>query len=133
MHGHETGKGQVYMGTYTDNEGDHLDGAKNYTLHLPANVPAKTFWSLTAYEVDTRTLINTKYEKGDLSSRMDLLKNKDGSIDVYMGPTKPKGAKAKNWIPTAAGRAWFLYFRLYSPKKAFMDKSWVIPNIEKVL
>jgi len=62
---------------------------------------------------------------------MDLLKNKDGSIDVYMGPTKPKGAKAKNWIPSEAGRGWFLYFRLYSPKKAFMDKSWVIPDIQK--
>ena len=132
MHGHESGKGQVYMGTYKDSDGEHLDGAKDYTLHLPANVPAEVFWSLTAYEVDTRTLIDTKYEKGDLSSRMDLLKNKDGSIDVYMGPSKPEGEKVKNWIPTEAGRAWFLYFRLYSPKKAFLDKSWVIPDVEKV-
>jgi hypothetical protein len=132
MHGHESGKGQVYMGTYKDSDGKHLDGAKDYILHLPANVPAKVFWSLTAYEVDTRTLINTKYEKGDLSSRMNLLTNEDGSIDVYMGPNRPNGKKEKNWIPTEAGRAWFLYFRLYSPKKAFLDKSWVIPNIEIV-
>jgi len=132
MHGHITGEGQVYMGAYKDNDGNPLDGGKDYTLHLPANVPAKTFWSLTAYEVDTRTLINTEYKKGDLSSRMDLLANKDGSIDVYIGPTKPKGKKAKNWIPTEPGRSWFLYFRLYSPEKSFLDRSWVIPNIELI-
>jgi hypothetical protein len=131
MHGHVTGKGQVYMGAYADKDGDRLDGAKEYVLHLPSNVPAETFWSLTAYEVDTRTLIDTKYQRGDLSSRMDLLKNEDGSIDVYMGPTKPEGDKEKNWIPTEAGRAWFLYFRLYSPKKAFLDRSWVLPDVEK--
>ncbi len=47
-------------------------------------------------------------------------------------PVKPQGDKAKNWIPTEEGRAWFPYFRLYSPKKAFLDRTWVLPDIEKV-
>ena len=50
MHGHITGKGQVYMGAYRDQDGDPLDGGRDYVLHLPADVPAETFWSLTAYE-----------------------------------------------------------------------------------
>ena len=33
--------------------------------------------------------------------------------------------------PTEAGRAWFPYFRLYSPKQAFLDRTWVLPDIEK--
>ncbi len=45
---------------------------------------------------------------------------------------KPSGERAKNWIPTEAGRAWFPYLRLYSPKKAFLDRKWVLPDIEKV-
>jgi hypothetical protein len=44
---------------------------------------------------------------------------KDGSVDIYMGPDAPTG-KEKNWIPTVPGKAWFPYFRLYSPKKAFL-------------
>ena len=36
------------------------------------------------------------------------------------------------WIPTEKGRAWFSYFRLYSPKKAFLDRTWVLPDIENV-
>lgn len=55
-----------------------------------------------------------------------------GSVDIYFGPDKPAGDKAKNWIPTEAGRGWFPYFRLYSPQQAFLDRSWVLPNIEKM-
>lgn len=36
-----------------------------------------------------------------------------------------------NWIAAEAGRTWFPYFRLYSPKKAFLDQTWVLPDIEK--
>ena len=61
---------------------------------------------------------------------MDLLKNDDGSVDVYFGPKPPPG-KTQNWIPTVPGRAWFCYFRFYSPTKAYFDRSWVLPDIQK--
>jgi hypothetical protein len=131
MSGHKTGKGQVYMATYKDSDGDWLDGGINYVLRVPPNAPAETFWSLTAYEVSTRTLVQNKYEVADRSSRMDLNINADGSVDIYIGPDKPEGDRAKNWIPTEPGRAWFPYFRLYSPKQAFLDQTWVLPDIEK--
>lgn len=131
MHGQKTGKGQVYMATYKDKDGGWLDGGTNYVLHVPADAPAETFWSITAYEVSTRTLINNQYEIADRSSRMDLAMNADGSVDIYIGPDKPEGNRAKNWIPTEPGRAWFPYFRLYSPKQAFLDRTWVLPDIEK--
>ena len=130
MHGQKTGKGQVYMGAYKDKDGDWLDGSKNYVLHVPPNAPAEAFWSITLYDVDTRCLIRNEQKIADRSSRMDLIKNTDGSVDIYMGPDAPKG-KEKNWIPTVAGKAWFPYFRLYSPKKAFLDRTWVLPDIEK--
>jgi hypothetical protein len=43
----------------------------------------------------------------------------------------PDGDKAVNWIPTVPGRAWFPYFRFYSPTEPYFDRSWVPPNIEK--
>ena len=131
MHGQKTGQGQVYLATYKDKDGDWLDGGRNYRLRVPANAPAEAFWSVTAYEVSTRTLINNQHQIADRSSRMELATNPDGSVDIRFGPDRPQGAKAKNWIPTEAGRAWFPYFRLYSPKPAFLDRSWVLPDIEK--
>ncbi len=33
------------------------------------------------------------------------VKHKDGSIDIFFGPTKPAGVAATNWIPTVKGKA----------------------------
>jgi hypothetical protein len=125
------GIGSTYISTYKDSEGNWLDGANNYVLHLPANVPAKNFWSMTFYDIDTRTLIKNGTDHVDINSRHDLVINKDGSIDLYVGPKAPKGFE-NNWVPTIAGKAWFPYFRLYGPLQAHFDGSWVIPDFKKV-
>jgi len=57
-------------------------------------------------------------------------KNSDGSFDLYFGPEAPKG-KESNWVQTNPDSAWFPYFRLYSPEQAFLDQTWVLPDIEK--
>ncbi len=125
------GIGSIYLSTYKDSEGNWLDGANNYRLHLPANVPAKNFWSMTFYDVDTRMLIKNNTNHVDINSRHDLVKNADASIDLYVGPKAPKGFE-KNWVPTLAGKAWFPYFRLYGPTKAHFNGSWVLPDFEKI-
>ena len=131
MHGQETGVGQVYMSAYKDGDGDWLDTGVDYVLNVPANAPAKEFWSMTIYDVDTRCITVNNTKQADRSSRMDLLENSDGSVTLYIGPTKPEGDKAKNWIETVAGKGWFPYFRFYSPDKPFLDKTWILPDIQK--
>ncbi len=44
------GIGSQYAYTEQDADGNYLDGAKNYRLHIPANVPAKDFWSVVIYD-----------------------------------------------------------------------------------
>ena len=97
MQGQLTGEGQVYMATYRD--GDWLDGGTNYTLHV-----------LTVYDVATRCITVNNTKLADRSSRMDLLENSDGSVTLYIGPDKPAGEKAKNWIETLPGKGWFAVF-----------------------
>jgi hypothetical protein len=125
------GIGSVYLGINKDNEHNWLDGATNYRLHVPPNAPAKQFWSITLYDVSTRCLIENGSEITDRSSRHDLVKNADGSVNLYFGPKAPKGFE-RNWIPTLAGKAWFPYFRLYGPTEAHFNRTWVLPNIERV-
>ena len=96
------------------------------------NPPAKQFWSLTLYDLDTRGFIQNKEQIVDRSSGLpDLAKNADGSVDVYFSPTAPKGFE-RNWIPTVPGKSWFVYLRLYAPSEAYFEKSWPLPDIEKV-
>ena len=124
------GVGQAYLGAYQDNAGNWFDGGKSYRLRVPADPPAKLFWSLTVYDSLSRVLIDNGKDIADRSSRADLLKNPDGSVDIYMGPTAPAGFE-KNWIPTVPGKAWFAYFRLYGPLQAYFDRSWKLPDIER--
>ena len=126
------GVGQRYIAAYKDKDGKWLDGGKTYKLHVPANPPAKQFWSATAYDEGTRQMVVTEQGRPDISSRKkDIVKNADGSIDVYFGPKAPAGQET-NWVQTVPGKGWFTYFRFYGPTEAFFDKSWALPDIEQV-
>ena len=129
MVSHSPGLGQTYLGAYTDDQGQWLDGGKSYTLHVGANPPAKQFWSLTVYDIDSRCLIDNPQRKADLSSRQELKKNPDGSVDLYFGPQAPEGMES-NWVQTVPGRQWFSYFRLYAPTERYFDKSWKLDDLK---
>lgn len=64
------------------------------------------------------------------SNAADLQKNADGSVDLFIGPTAPAG-KESNWIPTDPAREFELMVRLYGPTRAFFDKQWKLPDVEK--
>jgi hypothetical protein len=131
MQGRILGFGQAYLETSKDKDGDWLVGDTSYRLHVPPNVPAKQFWSITLYDNVTRGPAITDQGASDLSSRKpDLVTNSDGSVDVYIGPTQPEGQK--NWIKTTLGKGWFPYFRFYAPTEAYFNKTWSLPDIEKV-
>lgn len=126
------GVGQRYIAAYKDSKGEWLDGGNTYRLHVPANPPVKQFWSVTYYDEDTRQMAATPQGRPDVSShKEDIVKNGDGSIDVYFGPKAPKGHEA-NWVQTVPGRGWFTYFRFYGPTEPFFDRSWVLPDFEKI-
>lgn len=65
----------------------------------------------------------------DRSSRQpDLVKNADGSVDLYFGPKVAEG-KEGNSLITVPGRAWFPVFRLCGPQQPCLDRSWPLPGI----
>jgi hypothetical protein len=125
------GVGQIYLGTYKDKSGNWLDGSKTYRLRVAPNAPVANFWSMTVYDTDTRALVDNPGQQADRSSRMDLKKNADDSVDIYVGPKAPTGLES-NWVQSLPGKSWFSYFRLYGPTEAFFDRSWVLNDIEEI-
>lgn len=120
------GKGQAYLGAYTDADGEWLDGGRNYTLHVPADPPAELFWSIAVYDADTRCLVDNEQGRGERGSRdAELEVNDDGSVDLHFGPATPAGGQA-NWVQTLPGRHWFSYLRFYGPLEPYFDRSWKI-------
>jgi hypothetical protein len=124
------GLSTAYLGAYKDDDGEWLDG-RSYRLRVTPNPPIKLFWSVTGYDADTRALILNDQKIADRSSRIDLRKNDDGSVDIYCGPNAPSGFE-KNRIPTVEGKNWFAYFRFYRPTEPYFGRSWPLSDFERM-
>lgn len=83
------------------------------------------------YDSDTRALLNSGQPFSLVASNQDITVNKDGSVDIYFGPTEPKVENA-NWIKTVPGRGYMGGMRLFSPTQAYFDQTWRPDNIIKV-
>jgi hypothetical protein len=125
------GAGQFYLMAIRDKAGTALDGSKDYRLTVPANAPATQYWSAVVYDRATHALIRNAPRLSRSSQNPDLQKNADGSVDVYFGPKAPP-EKQTNWIPTNPGGKFEVLFRVYGPQKPLFDKTWKLPDIEKV-
>ena len=126
------GKGSAYLGSYYDADGNALMGGNNYTLRIEANPPAENFWSITVYDIENRLLVRNDIEKSGVNSRQkDLIKNTDGSVDLYFGPVAPRGKEA-NWVQTNKGQSYFMYLRLYGPLQPYFDHTWPMNKVTKV-
>jgi hypothetical protein len=127
----KAGPGGNYMQAFRDKDGNHFDGAKTYRLHIPANPPAAAFWSLTAYDSATRSMVQNPTNDAAHASYDDLKTTADGSFDMYFGPEAPAGHES-NWVETVPGRGFYLMFRLYSPTEPLFDGTWTLSDVEPI-
>lgn len=125
------GIGSQYLACYRDADDNFLMGENSYKLHLPPDIPAKNFWSVTVYHPETRSLLASGQEKPSKSSYDDLQLNEDGSVDVYFGPEAPEG-KESNWIKTLHNQGWSVLLRFYGPLESYFDKSWKPDDFVKI-
>ncbi len=126
------GVGSQYTYTEQDKDGNYFDGAKNYLLRIPANMPARDFWSVVLYDPQTRSELQTSQPFPSKNSRRDaLVANADGSVDLYFGPTAPAG-KENNWIQSVPGKGWYTVLRLYGPLEPWFAKTWRPGEVELV-
>jgi hypothetical protein len=125
-----TGIGSQYLMATRDSNGEFLDGARQYRLNLPADIPESRFWSVMVYDRQTRSMLQTEQPQPSLGSQSGTVEqNADGSTDLYIGPEAPAG-REHNWIQTVPGKGWFLILRLYSPLQPFFDKTWRPSELE---
>ena len=125
------GSGSQYALAFVDADGQPMNGARTYRLHVPANVPVNNFWSVIAYDNQTRSFLQTDQTWPSVTSKdKDFHTNPDGSVDVYFAPERPEGAR--NFIQTLPNKGWNAIFRLYGPLEPWFDKTWRLGEIELV-
>ncbi len=132
MAGIKPGVGSDYGIAGLDSKHQPLDGAKTYKLNLPPNVPVKNNWSVTIYDPQTRSMLQTDQPAAGVNSLSGEVKaNKDGSYDIYFAPKAIKG-KESNWIQTIPGKSWFIILRMYGPLEPWLNKTWRPSELELV-
>ena len=126
--------GSQYLWTFVDSDKNYFDGSKTYKVTLPPNIPAAKFWSLTLYDNQSRSMLQTpqRFPRAGSQSYPSpaAAANPDGSTVVYLGPTKPAGVKDGNWIQTMPGKGYSVMLRLYSPLEPFFAKQWRPTEVE---
>jgi hypothetical protein len=121
----------MYNVAMVDADDEPIDSSKDYRIRMPADFPARNFWSVFAYDSHTRTFIANGTKGRHLSSRDELVRNADGSTDVFVGPTAPDGLES-NRIETIPGSAIFIGLRTYGPEQAVIDGTYKMPRFERV-
>jgi hypothetical protein len=119
----DTHAGSLYWLGVHDDTGTPLDGGSTYRLTVPLPVPAKLFWSVTVYDIDTRSQIQTEQGKAALRSLFELKDASGSAVELFFGPTAPEG-KEGQWIQTLPDKGWFVYFRIYGPEAAAFNGDW---------
>ncbi|MGE8186125.1 DUF1254 domain-containing protein [Pseudomonas sp. NPDC086278] len=130
------GIGSQYLFAMQDANKEYFDGGKTYKVTLPKGIPEANFWSLTLYDNQTRSMLDTpqRYPRAGSQSYPSPAAEPgaDGSTTVYFGPRQPDGVKRGNWIQTMPDKGWFMLLRLYSPLEPFFTKEWRPSEVEVV-
>ena len=124
----------VYWSATQDAARADLDGANRYSLTIPANVPARAFWSLSMYErlPDGRLFyVDNPIDRYAVGNRTrGLTPNADGSLTLILSPQDPGGGA--NWLPTPKAARFTLVFRAYRPDAPILSGSWRLPAVERL-
>ncbi|MDV6277442.1 DUF1254 domain-containing protein [Rhodococcus erythropolis] len=129
-----TGIGSQYLVAFTGTDNAYFDGAKSYKMTLPPDIPAARFWSLTLYDNQTRSMLQTPQRFPRAGSQSypspSAVADSDGMTTVYFGPEQPDGVGDGNWIQSDPDKGFFVILRLYSPLASYFDKGWRPSEIE---
>lgn len=121
----------IYPNTGIDGEGRPLSGDHAYRIRFKPDEtpPAEAFWSITAYDAEGFLLDTPRHALGD---RDALVFGSDGSLEIVIGPERPDGAEAANYLPVTPGQAFALTARLYDPAPAALSGAWTMPPVERI-
>lgn len=122
----------IYPTTMVDSEGRTLNGAHRYVLRFGKDSlpPVEAFWSTTMYDKDFFLVPNT-LNRSAISSWMDLKKNADSSVTIYVQKQSPGAARESNWLPAPDGD-FVLMLRMYQPEPAVISGQWKPPAVKRV-
>lgn len=126
---------------YSRSVGDAEDGlfrGNAYHMHFPAAAlpPVDAFWSMTLYEAtdDGQFFLTPnpidRFAIGDRTP--GLVRQKDGSLDIWIARVDPGADRRSNWLPAPQARPFVLTARAYLPKPALLNGAYRFPPVRPI-
>ncbi|MGW9426121.1 DUF1214 domain-containing protein, partial [Streptomyces koyangensis] len=123
----------AYPSIFADADGEPLTGARSYVLHFPpGQLPPYHdggWWSITAYTESGRLIAND-LNRYTVDDSMPLVRNADGSLDVWISADAPDPARVRNWLPVCSD-GFGLTMRIYLPHNAVTTHEWTPPPVQR--
>lgn len=117
-----------------DDQGAPLDFHHRYRLRLPAEMPAKAFWSLSVrgVEPDGRAyIVDNSIHRYEISDRTPgLRRNTDGSLDIWIQQDPPPPDWRSNWLPVP-NAPFRLAMRAYQPTEELLAGRFHYPPLRR--
>jgi len=114
-------------------DGGLLSGSATHRLRFRAGElpPVGAFWSLSAYDLETRGFAANEIERYSIGDRTRGLRyGEDGSLELWLSHREPEAGRS-NWLPTPSGPM-LLVLRMYEPDPSVRDGSYRLPRLEQI-
>ena len=98
---------------------------------MPPDVPVEQYWSATVYDRETHALVR-HMDRASRSSQSRTCRRTRTARSTSGSARRLRRGKEANWVPTDPPRGFEVMFRLYAPTQALFDKTWSLPDIERV-
>lgn len=122
----------IYSLCFVDSDGEPLDGARRYVLHLDRGQtpPVHATWSISMYDPAGHYVPN-HLDRYNLAPWMPLTYNADGSLDLHIQASSPGPELEANWLPAPQAGPFNLMLRAYWPKEALLAGSYRLPGVRR--
>jgi hypothetical protein len=118
--------------TSTGSDGRPLDGRIDYVIRFEGDdlPPAKAFWSIAAYDAETRLLLDTRTGRYSLGSQTEGLRFRpSGALEIFVSSDAPEDpVQRANWLPVRTS-PFFLVARLHEPLPPALDGGYSLPPV----
>jgi len=121
----------VYAARTVDGNGQLMTGAHRYQIRFPKAMlpPVGAFWSITAYDLKTFSLIENSIKRYSIGDRTSgLIYEADGSLLIEISKNPPVSS-GKNWLPVSDD-PFSLVVRMYEPGKSILNGQYKLPQLE---
>jgi hypothetical protein len=105
-----------------DSDGNPLTGAKKYTITFKETPPfiKPGFWQLRMWDGTTCYPIANPINRYVIGSDVDMKRNPDGSVTIYIQADSPGKDKESNWLPSPRG-SMMMVISAYAPGPAMVE------------